>query len=147
MNKLPQLVRFAGVATVNLGVNLGVLALGLRVFALQARLGTTGLVLSQAAAVLAATSLGYVLHSRFTFTSARRPAGVGRLGRFWGVALGSLALQVPLFIAIITVLRWLAPAAAGLPYAANILGGAVIFLGSFVANRRWTFQAHSKDDS
>jgi putative flippase GtrA len=147
MSDLGQLARFAAVATVNLGVNLAVLAVGVRVLALPSRLGTPGLWLSQAAAVLAATSLGYVLHARFTFTEARRKAGVGRVGRYGAVAGGALAVQVPLFAVLMAGLGRLWPSAPWLPYVANVLGGVLIFLGSFALNRAWTFQADRRGTS
>lgn len=143
MSPSKQLARFAAVATVNLGVNLAVLALGLQVLRLPERFGTAGLLLSQGAAVLAATTLGYVLHARYTFTNARRAAGVGRAGRYSTVAGLALVVQVPLFGAIVAALAGLAPGIPGRPYVANILGGLCIFLGSFVLNRVWTFQARS----
>lgn len=144
MSGLTQLARFAAVATVNLGVNLGVLALGVRVLDLPGRLGRPGLLLAQGAAVLAATSLGYVLHARVTFTEARRAAGAGRVGRYAAVAGGALALQVPLFALLVALLEPLYPGSA-LPFLANILGGLLLFAGSFVLNRIWTFQATPPD--
>ncbi len=145
MSGLTQLARFAAVATVNLGVNLGVLALGVRVLDLPGRLGRPGLLLAQGAAVLAATSLGYVLHARVTFTEARRAAGAGRVGRYAAVAGGALALQVPLFALLMALLEPLSPGSAALPFLANILGGLLLFAGSFVLNRIWTFQATPPD--
>lgn len=143
MKATSQLARFAAVATLNLGVNLGVLALGVQVLELPVRLGPVGLLLAQGAAVLAATTLGYVLHARYTFTNARRAGGAGRVSRYGTVAGLALALQVPLFAALMAALSRFAPGVPGRPYVANLLGGVVIFLGSFVLNRVWTFQAHS----
>lgn len=139
-----QLVRFAAVAALNLGVNLGVLALGVRVLELPTRLGHAGMLLSQGAAVLAATSLGYVLHARFTFTNARRREGVGRVGRYGTVAGLALLVQVPLFGVLMALLSRLAPEMPGRPYVASILVGVCIFVGSFVLNRIWTFEAHTE---
>lgn len=141
MSDVAQLARFAAVATVNLGVNLAVLAIGVHALTLPERLGAPGLWLSQAAAVLAATSLGYVLHARFTFTNARRREGAGRVGRYGAVAGAALAMQVPLFALLMAGLTRLWPGAAALPYVANVLVGVLIFVGSFLLNRTWTFQA------
>lgn len=141
MSGFGQLLRFAAVAAINLGINLGVLAVGVRVLGLPARFGNVGLLTAQAAAVLAATSAGYVLHAKFTFTNARRAEGLGRVGRFWSVAGAALLVQVPLFAALVRALRAVVDSAL-IPYAANVLGGVVIFVGSFLLNRIWTFQAN-----
>lgn len=144
MKGFVQLARFALVATLNLGVNLAVLAVGVHALHLPERLGRPGLWLAQGVAVLAATSLGYVLHARFTFRDGQRAAGAGRVGRYGAVAAGALAVQVPLFAVVVEALGrfW---SGAALPFVANVLVGVLIFAGSFLLNRIWTFQAHHSD--
>lgn len=145
MSGTAQLARFTVVAAMNLGVNLGVLALGVEVLELPRQLGPAGLLVAQAAAVFVATSLGYLLHGRFTFTEARRVEGAGRVARYWTVAGGALALQVPLFAVLMALLERGWPGSPALPFIANILGGTLIFVGSFLLNRAWTFQATTRD--
>ena len=127
---LRQFLRFCAVGAVGFAVDAGLLALLLATTPLGPYLG-------RLVSFLAAATVTWLLHRRFTFPAAVR----ARRGRQWllfvAVNGGGAALNYGIYALLVAT----APLFSARPVLAVAVGSAVALAVNFLANRTWVFRA------